>query len=153
MLLRASLITTASPDAVLGHVAQLDDYPTWMSLVHSARREADSTPPAWNVELRARVGPLARSKRLRMVRTEYAIGDTSRIVFERSETDGRRHAAWRLEATVGPVRPAAGTAVDGRTELVMTLSYDGRFFVSVVESVLRQNVEAGRKRLAELLAT
>jgi hypothetical protein len=57
-----------------------------------------------------------------------------------------------LEVTVGPANAAAGAAVDGRTELVMTLSYDGRFFVSVVESILRQNVEAGRKRLAELLA-
>lgn len=152
MLLRASLITTASPDAVLGHVAQLDDYPTWMPLVHSARREADSNPPAWNVELRARVGPLARSKRLRMVRTECVVGDTSRIVFERSEMDGRRHAAWRLEVTVGPAHVAGASAGDEQTELEMSLSYDGRFFVSVVESVLRQNVEAGRKRLAELLA-
>lgn len=152
MLLRASLITTASPDVVLGHVADLADYPSWMSLVHSAHRESGSTPPAWSVELRARVGPLARSKRLRMVRTQHVVGETSRIVFERSETDGRRHAAWRLEVTIGPVPTSDDAQGLGTTELAMVLSYDGRFFVSVVESVLRQNVEAGRKRLAELLA-
>lgn len=152
MLLRASLITTASPDSVLAYVANLDDYPSWMSLVHSTHREAGAVPPAWSVELRARVGPLARSKRLRMVRTEYLVGEFSRIVFERSETDGRRHAAWRLEVTVGPARNSDAAAGSASTELAMVLSYDGRFFVSVVESVLRQNVEAGRNRLAELLA-
>jgi hypothetical protein len=34
----------------------------------------------------------------------------------------------------------------------MHLSYDGRFFASVVESILRQQVDEGRERLAALLA-
>jgi hypothetical protein len=34
----------------------------------------------------------------------------------------------------------------------MRLHYDGRLFVSVVEAILRQNIDAGRARLAELLA-
>lgn len=153
MQLTASLTTPATGVAVLDYVADLDRYPQWMSLVHSATPEPGTTPPAWNVELRARVGPLARSKRLRMVRTVHDIGPSSRIVFERAETDQRRHAMWRLEVTIAPVATtSAGPGSGGGTELVMNLSYDGRFFVSVVETILRQNVEAGKRRLGELLA-
>jgi len=54
---------------------------------------------------------------------------------------------WRLTATVTAANNAAGGA-----ELVMRLHYDGRLFVSVVEAILRQNIDAGRVRLAELLA-
>jgi len=74
-------------------------------------------------------------------------GDVARIVFERREIDQRQHAMWRLTATV----TAANSAVGG-AELVMRLHYDGRLFVSVVEAILRQNIDAGRVRLAELLA-
>jgi hypothetical protein len=34
----------------------------------------------------------------------------------------------------------------------MHLSYDGRFFVGVVESILRQQIDVGRRNLGELLA-
>ena len=144
MDLEASLHTPAAPAAVVGYVAELDKYPQWMALVHSATRDHASVEPAWNVELRAKVGPFARSKRLRMVRTTFEQGDTSRIVFERRETDGRQHAAWRLDVVVQ--RAAQGS------HLTMHLHYDGRFFVSVVEAILQQNIDAGRKRLGELLA-
>ena len=71
MDLEASLRTTAAPSAVVAHVAELDAYPKWMSLVHSATRVANANEPTWDVELRAKVGPFARSKRLRMVRTTF----------------------------------------------------------------------------------
>ncbi|MEY3616327.1 MAG: hypothetical protein RLZZ518_1330 [Actinomycetota bacterium] len=153
MHLEASLHTPASPQQVLGFVDALDNYPQWMSLVHSAVRVADATTPTWLVELRAKVGPFARSKRLRMERTTYDIvgvaaastGGVGRIVFERRENDGRQHAAWRLEVIV----TAAG---DGATNLVMHLHYDGKLFVSVVEAILQQNIDAGRSKLGELLA-
>lgn len=144
MQLEASLHTPAVPAAVIDYVAELDKYPQWMALVHSATRDHSAAEPAWNVELRAKVGPFARSKRLRMVRTTFEQGDTSRIVFERRETDGRQHAAWRLDVVVQ--REAGGT------HLTMHLHYDGRFFVSVVEAILQQNIDASRKRLGELLA-
>jgi Polyketide cyclase / dehydrase and lipid transport len=151
MDLEASLRTTAAPSAVVAHVAELDAYPKWMSLVHSATRVAGANEPTWNVELRAKVGPFARSKRLRMARTTFEEGDATRIVFERKEDDGRQHAAWRLTVTVQ--RGGAGViGGDGGTHLVMRLHYDGRFFVSVVEAILQQNIDAGRKRLGELLA-
>ena len=58
---------------LFGHVDELTDYPTWMPLAHRVSR-LDPEPdgrPAWEVELRARLGPFARSKRLRMVRTVH----------------------------------------------------------------------------------
>lgn len=115
-------------------------------MFQAGRRVAD----AWNVELRAKVGPFARSKKLRMVRAVYERaerGGVARIVFERREVDERQHAMWRLTVTVA----AADSAASG-AELVMHLHYDGRLFVSVVEAILRQNIDAGRERLAELLA-
>ena len=178
MDIEASLTTSASVEAVLAHVDDLAAYPKWMSLVHSATRVADAPESTWNVELRASVGPFARSKRLRLVRTAYDHGDTTlgaahggdvrRIVFERRETDGRTHAMWRLTVVVTgggvnagtvstvPTLPAVPTvptaATGGGTNLVMQLHYDGRFFVGVVESILQQHIDAGRKRLSELLA-
>ena len=153
MELSASLRTTASVSTVLRYVSELHEYPQWMPLVHSATSETSSTPPAWLVELRARVGPFARSKRLRMVRSVMQVDAAShgtdtispaRIVFERRELDGRAHAKWQLAVTVSPIASGA--------ELMMHLSYDGRFFVGVVESILRQHIDEGRQKLGELLA-
>ena len=144
MQLDATLRTTAPAAQVLGYVADLADYPQWMSLVHSATAVPAAAVPTWDVELRAKVGPFARSKRLRMVRTTHHTTNPARIVFERRELDGREHAAWRLEVTVNTTTPSA-------TELVMQLHYDGRFFVSVVEAILQQSIDAGRSKLAALL--
>ena len=167
MELSASLRTTAHVDAVLGYVRELDRYTEWMPLVHSAVPESGSAPAAWSVELRARVGPFARSKRLRMVRTVMDSGAASsssgagasapaRIVFERRELDGRSHAAWRLEVVVTQTTNSSSvgtpSAAAPATELTMHLSYDGRFFASVVESILQQQIDEGRRRLSALLA-
>jgi hypothetical protein len=69
---------------------------------------------------------------------------------------------WRLTVVVTgggvnagtmPTAPTVPTAATGGgTNLVMQLHYDGRFFVGVVESILQQHIDAGRKRLSELLA-
>ena len=155
MDIEARLTTPAAPSRVLAFVDDLSVYPQWMPLVHRAEPVvgvADGAV-AWNVELRAKVGPFARSKKLRMVRSAYERtegaerGDVARIVFERREIDERQHAMWRLTVTV-----AAANSAAGGVELVMQLHYDGRLFVSVVEAILRQNIDAGRVRLAELLA-
>ncbi|MFM7897431.1 MAG: hypothetical protein ACKO97_00490, partial [Actinomycetota bacterium] len=90
MDIEATLRTAAQPSAVVARVAELDRYPEWMSLVHSATRIAEMPEPTWDVELRAKVGPFARSKRLRMVRSQFVEGETTNIVFERRETDGRQ---------------------------------------------------------------
>jgi hypothetical protein len=150
MDIEARLNTPAAQSQVLAFVEDLGAYPQWMSLVHRAEPRAESVAGAvdtWNVELRAKVGPFARSKQLRMVRTVYERGDVARIVFERREVDDRQHAMWRLTVTVAAANDSSGGA-----ELVMQLHYDGRLFVSVVEAILRQHIDAGRARLAELLA-
>lgn len=165
MELSASLRTAASVDQVLSHVCELDRYTQWMPLVHNAVPEPGSEPAAWSVELRARVGPFARSKRLRMVRTVMDAGvsalrataqSPARIVFERRELDERSHAQWRLEVVVASATAASAPAATGdlnpTTELTMHLSYDGRLFASVVESILQQQIDEGRRRLSALLA-
>jgi hypothetical protein len=144
MQLEAALRTAAPAARVLAYVADLADYPQWMSLVHSATAVPAAAVPTWDVELRAKVGPFARSKRLRMVRTIFDTTNPTHVVFERRELDGREHAAWRLEVTIN-------TTALGATELVMQLHYDGRLFVSVVEAILQQNIDAGRSKLAALL--
>lgn len=156
MHISAALTTEAAPPRVLRYVDDLSVYPQWISLVHSAVRVPEAYEPTWIVELRAKVGPFARSKRLRMVRTVYEQGEKSRVVFERREEDGRVHANWKLEVVVGSAKTAAQgvAAVDAscaRTELTMHLHYDGRLFVGVIEAILRQNIDAGRRQLAALL--
>lgn len=129
----------ASPDAVFSVVDDLGRYPSWMGLVHSAEALAADT---WAVQLRARIGPLARSKKLTMARV---VCEANRHVrFERRETDGRSHGEWILDVTVEPV-PAG-------TRLVMSLQYGGRLWSSVVEKVLHDEIEASKRRLDALLA-
>ena len=156
MDIEARLTTTASPAAVMRYVDDLSAYPAWMSLVHSAAPTLGATSPTWVVELRAAVGPFARSKRLRIVRTVREMpGDQSsagRVVFERQEDDGREHAAWRLEAVVSSVVSSASTANAPVTELVMRLHYNGKLFQSVVEAILQQHIDAGRTKLGAMLA-
>ena len=68
MDLERSITLATTPDDVFAVVDDLDDYPAWMPLVHRAVPAPGAA--AWDVELRATVGPFARSKRLRMVRSE-----------------------------------------------------------------------------------
>jgi carbon monoxide dehydrogenase subunit G len=139
-----SIDLSAPPVDVFAHVAELHRYPSWLPLVHAALPVADDgATPAWEVEIRARVGPLARSKRLRMERTELV--EHRLAVFERAELDGRQHARWALRAELEPVR--------GGTRLTMHLAYDGSLWTAgVLERVLDDEIRRGRAGLAALLA-
>lgn len=135
-----SLATPATAERLVTLVRDLANYPAWLDIVHAVTPDGGSGD-TWRVELRGRVGPFARSKRLRMVRTE----DTdSRVVFTRVEDDGRRHAAWVLTATVD-------RSVDGAT-LTMHLHYGGGLFGGVLERLLAEQIESGRARLLAELA-
>lgn len=139
-----SIDLAAAPDAVFVHVAELDRYPTWLPLVHRADRlvDGDGPEPAWDVELRARVGPFARSKRLRMARVELV--EDRLVVFERAEVDGRDHARWALRAEL--------EATVAGTRLTMHLAYDGGLWTGgVLERVLDEEIRRGRAGLAELV--
>ncbi len=116
-------------------VRSLDGYPEWIGIVHAARRESDGV---WQVELRGKVGPFARSKRLRMVRVKDDA--PSRVVFERQELDGRRHAMWRLTAAVEDL--------GGASRLTMQMHYGGALFGGgVLEKVLGDQIAASKEKL------
>lgn len=135
-----TLATPAMGERLAALVRDLANYPTWLDIVHAVTPE-DDRDDIWRVELRGRVGPFARSKRLRMVRTE----DTeTRVVFTRMEDDGRRHAAWVLTATID-------ASADGAM-LTMHLHYGGGLFGGVLERLLAEQIEAGRARLLAELA-
>ncbi len=139
----------APADRVWRLVADLATYASWLSIVHRVEREpeADEGRPAWRVELRGRIGPLARSKRLRMVRTEAVDGVSVR--YERAERDGRRHAAWVMDARVHPAPEGAASG----TLLVVRLRYAGSLGTGLLERALRDEIVSGRERLAAVLAS
>ena len=138
-----SVLVPAPPPDVFEYVARLDAYPAWLRLVHEVELVAEQPQPAWDVELRARVGPFARSKRLRMRRTE--IEPDVRAVFERHEIDGRDHAMWALTVELSPV--------DEQTLLTMHLAYDGSLWTAgLLDRVLDDEVRRARTQLVNLLA-
>lgn len=136
---------------VFALVDDLSAYPAWMDLVHDVHEVAATDDHrTWDVELQARVGPFARSKRLRMVRTVHDSG--RRVVFERAEIDGRRHSPWILAATLTP-RSTPGSSDGAVIRLVMTLTYGGNLWTgAVLQRVLDDHVERGATALRELLS-
>ena len=132
----------ASPHELFPHVARLEAYSPWLRLVHRAEPVAEEPVPTWDVELRARVGPFARSKKLRMQRVEI---DADRGVrFERAEVDGREHSMWALRVELEPS--------GDETVLTMHLAYDGKLWTGgVLERVLDDEVRRARVKLVELL--
>ena len=148
MKIRRSLAAPCGPDRLFAWVEDLAVYPQWMRLVHHVGpvTEAEGLP-AWQVELRAEVGPFARSKALRMVRTEH--DEPHRVTFERSELDGRQHSPWTLRATVDG---EAGSGVDEST-LTMELRYGGSLWSgAVLQRVLDDAVRRGSERLLGLVS-
>ena len=148
----ATLDAPCPPEVLSAHVELLDRYPTWMSLVHRATPErpgdaagdAATAQPAWDVELRTRVGPLARSKRLRMVRTVHEPG--RRVVFERRELDGREHAPWQLAAVVEDREPGC--------RLTMHLAYGGSLWTGgVLQRILDDEIRRASEQLLELVSS
>ena len=120
----------------------LANYPDWLEIVRRAEpagAHPDDVGPAWMVTLRAKVGPLARSKRLRMVRT---VDDSGRIRFERAEIDGRDHAAWILDANLTGDDPCSVT---------VELRYEGRWWSAPLEAVLGSQVDDAIPRLRALV--
>lgn len=153
MEVRAELIAPCPPEALFAWVDDLARYPAWMGLVHRAEPEEASGaagPSAWSVELRGRVGPLARSKRLRMVRTH--VEPPSFVRFERQEVDGRRHSSWVLDARVAPLAPDPSPDPNARhSRLEMALQYEGLWWSPLLERVLLEQIESARDRLLTLV--
>lgn len=129
--------------AVLPFVDDLSKYQLWMGLVHDVSPiDADG---GHQVELRGKIGPFARSKRLRMVRV--AESDPLRVRFERRERDGRQHGRWVLTAHLREV----GEDDSPLTRLSVILHYEGRLWSPVVERVLVDEIERSKIRLRDLV--
>ena len=135
----AALDAPCPPGELFAWVDDLARYPRWLSIVTRAEPDAEG---GWLVDLRGRLGPLARSKRLRMACT--SMEPDHLVVFERAERDGRHHAPWILRAEVTP------TAVG--SHLQMQLHYGGSLWGSVIERLLRDEIEQSRQRLLELVS-
>jgi len=125
-------------------MSDLSAFTQWLDIVYQAERDSEKTDDdaAWNVQLRGKVGPFARSKNLRMVRTINEAG--SRVVFERRELDGRSHAAWVFTANISPKDQGSTVAVH--------LHYGGTLFTGgVLERLLADQITRGQQRLLQTL--
>ena len=149
----ATVTVPSSAEDLFSYVCDLSNYPSWLDLVHTASREmtdisADNSHDGknagvWIVELRARLGLFARSKRLRMTRTICEA--PTLVVFERTEIDARRHSAWVLRANV--------VATESGATLEAHLHYSGNLFTGgVLERALADQIEAGREKLIKQLS-
>lgn len=149
--------TGASPHELFVVVSDLNTYPHWIELVHRVEPIAaggDGTggrgaEPTWFVTLRARLGPLARSKRLRMARTTLELpadnGDQGFVRFDRREIDGRDHAPWTMEVTV---EPAFGSAL---SVAVCRLCYGGGMWDGLLAASLDIVARRAVTRLQDLV--
>jgi hypothetical protein len=139
--LTAGLEAKCPAEELFAWVEDLGRYPQWLEIVPRAVPE-DGAPGTWTVDLRGRLGPLARSKRLRMVRTLHQ--PPERVVFERQERDGRSHAPWVLSAEVEPTPTGS--------RLAMTLHYGGGLWAPLLERMLRDEITRSRARLLAQLS-
>lgn len=143
MDLTAEMSCAATPVEVFPLIDDLGCYPQWMGLVHKAEPlDPIDGRAAWKVELRAKVGPFARSKRLTMIRSHR--DEPRQVTFERCDDDGREHSMWRLRATINPG--------DEGSTLLMNLHYGGNLWTGgIVDKVLHDEITRSRARLATLL--
>jgi hypothetical protein len=136
----ASLEAPREPQVLFPWVEDLARYPEWLDIVPRAVAvdpHPDDVGPAWSVDLRGRLGPFARAKRLRMVRTAHEAPRHAR--FERVEHDGRDHSPWVLDASIA--------VAEGTSTLTMRLHYGGRLWVPALDRLLADEIERSRPRL------
>lgn len=141
----ATVDVPVSAETLFAFIADLTNYTQWLELVHCATPDANQanlSMPCWTVELRARLGVFARSKRLRMCRTVCDAPNT--VVFERREQDSRRHSAWVLRANVSATPTGA--------MLETNLHYSGNLFTGgTLERALADQITSGREKLIKQL--
>ena len=130
----SSVDVPVAVDAVRPFVEDLVAYPSWMPMVHNVITVDDGV---WSVELRAKVGVFARSKKLRMRRT---MNEENIIVFERDEDDGRQHSPWVMRVSLSPSAKGTNVTID--------LSYGGSLWTAgILDRVLASQVDAGKSGL------
>lgn len=135
-------VVDAPAATVFAIVADLSTYPRWLGIVMNAEREPEADGAGWRVEIGGRVGPLRRTKKLRMIRTEHV--EPASVRFERAELDGREHSPWVLAASLAPTKD------DNTTEVAMRLHYGGRLPLPGLDLLLGQEVRKAVPRLEAL---
>ena len=134
----SDVVVAVVPARVYPYVADLARYVEWMPMVHGVEAVDDGV---WNVELRAKVGVFARSKRLRMKRT---VNTSQHIVFERDEIDGKRQSPWTMAIALQATEAGSVVTVD--------LSYGGTLWTAgILDRVLAAQVDAGKTGLARVV--
>lgn len=128
----------AAPHDVRAVVRDLATYPQWLGIVGAAEAEPDDG--GWLVDLVGKLGPLKRTKRVRM---ERVVDGAAEVVFERAERDGEEHSVWRL--TVQWRSAADSTAVD------VHLHYSGAPSLPLVELLLRDEIRRAGSRLEAVI--
>lgn len=143
----ATLRADVADDVLFAVIEDLSTYPSWLEIVDRVQ-PAEAAPgdlgPAFSVDLRGQLGPLRRSKRLRMVRTLHDA--PHRVRFERTEVDGRSHSPWIMD---GVLRAVA----DGGLELEIRLHYGGSLWMPLMDRVLADEIERSRPRLLRLVGS
>lgn len=140
--------TSASVDAVFAQLERLDNYPKWLDIVSRAQPaagDADDPGDAWMVDLRAQLGPLRRSKRLRIVRSE--LDPPHRVRFVRRELEDRNNSLWSLTVEV---RPADSQAEDGSI-VTVHMHYGGALWIPMLDRILADEIRNSKPRLAALV--
>ncbi len=145
---RAELETTAPVDAVFAQLQRLDNYPKWLDIVSRAQPTAgDPGDPgdAWMIDLRAQLGPLRRSKRLRIVRSE--LDPPNRVRFVRRELEDRNNSLWSLTVEVRP------TESEGENGSIVNvhMHYGGALWIPMLDRILEDEIRNSKPRLAALV--
>jgi hypothetical protein len=133
----ASGVVDAPAAAVFAVVSDLGTYPSWLGIVLGAAPDGD----AWLVDIGARLGPLRRTKRLRMART-VCDAESGRVEFTRAELDPRPHAPWRLSTGI--------STGGGAVEIGVGLHYGGSLAVPGLERLLAREAKRAIARLERL---
>lgn len=154
----ADLVAPCGPGELFGWVADLGRYPQWLDIVPAAEPaepHPDDPGPAWMVTLRGRLGPLARSKRLRMVRV--VCDSPTGVRFERMEHDEREHAPWVMTVDItGRAADQAGRVdqvadpdprEDESSTLQIQLYYGGSLGDRPVRKLLEDAIASSGPRL------
>lgn len=152
MDVQASAVVRAPAPEVFGVIEDLSTYPRWLSIVASAA-PAPAVPvdegPAWLIELVARIGPISRRKRVRMVRTLHD-GEAGEVRFERREDDEGEHSPWVLTGRAVPSEESNGGAGQVTT-LDVHIHYGGGSRLPGIDILLRQEARRAGERLENLL--
>lgn len=142
----------ASRARVFDVIANVDTYADWLEVVQRVEPATGSTSsvdgaaegPAWFVTLRAKLGPLARSKRLRVAPDIAA--EPSRFRLVRTELDGRNHSPWIFDSSLDE-------AATDTTKLTMTLTYGGSLWSPALTGVLERQLTSAAAKLETLATT